>query len=649
MSLRVASRAPVRSHGGLTALLLVLAGAGGGCSKVIGGSATGGADGGTGGATGTGGTSGQFCNVQLAPVAPASLTGLAVGAVTTVRVRGTVTGTLVSATATWTWSATFADGASLDVRQVQPSAPELVEIPIARAGSYTIAATLAGNANPCSGSLRFVVAQPGARTAYYVLRLTPPPAGSPALPSALPAQQTDPIAVAGGTPLGDNVFMLNAGISVAVAPTMSAGGAKLGAYVRATETTSGLFQEAHATGGGAAVPAQLALPPGKYDLLVVPDGDVAPTLLPAQRPVDLATTPVVLDTGVAVAGQVLDATGAPLAGAKISLRSGGLPSTVGTTDATGAFTLRARAGSWSATIAPAGGRGAWQLSVPAASAFALAGAAASMSVRLASLPTARIALSMTGAGPSAKVLVESRDDVASAAAFQIVSAGATIARTASARIRAEMTVGPSGAATTDPLPRGHYRVTVLAAGAAPSAATMTTVDDVDATAGDVARAITMAAPVMVSGTLTPGPDTARARVSIIDDAVPVAFAPAVVAPFLGEVDLTGAFRVAVNPSRIYRTVVDPPPGGAFARTVLPALSVLSMPVVVSTQALPRALIFAGRVVDPGLGPVRGVLVSAYCTGTGADCVDPTHPAAEATTAPDGTFLLDLPDPGITTP
>jgi hypothetical protein len=267
---------------------------------------------------------------------------------------------------------------------------------------------------------------------------------------------------------------------------------------------------------------------------------------------------------------------------------------------------------------------------------------------MAALPTARIGLTVTGtgAGADAKVLVEGLAPVQSAAMVEIAAGGTAIMRAATMRVRAELTIGAEGAAKTGPLPRAHYRATVFAAGAAPAAATVSTLADIDATGGDVDGAMVMAQPVAISGTLQPGAATHFARVVAIDDAAPLALAPEAVVPFRADADDSGGFVLKVNPGRLYRLIVEPPPGGAFARIMLPPVPVSATGVVVPTPALPAALHYGGRVLGPHLEAVGGTLVSAYCVGASPSCVDATRPIAEAVTTADGSFRLALPDPGF---
>ncbi len=628
---------PMRPRCGIAVLALgCLWGAG--CAARIG---TANVPGGTGGATGAGtGGVGVACTVAITPVMPPSFIGLRPG--DTLRVRAEARGS-VAAGATWNWAVTFADGSAVNAAQSMVSDPALIDVVLSRAGSYSIQASFSGGALPCTGAAHFVVAKPGARTAFFVFRLTPPP-------HSFPPQQMEPAELLGGTPTGDHLFILDAGTRVVVAPKRTGDALPLPAYVRATETSSGLFQEGHTLlAGGVMNPLNLTLAPGRYDLLVVPDADVPPLLIRDRRPVELATMNVTLDEGVAVTGQLTDATGTPIAGAKLSLRAGSLPSTVGTSGATGSFSLRVRPGTYGVTIAPGVAMPETEFSIAATPGIVISEFPTTISLRMASLPTARIGLTVTGAGAGAKVLVETRNPVPATAMVEIGAGGTTIMREATVRIRAELSIAANGTAQTRPLPRGHYRATVFAAGAAPMA-TVSTLDDIDTTPGDVSSTMSMEPPVVISGLLTQGGQPSHpahpARVLAIDDDAPVALAPDAAAPFLAEADTTGIFSLKVNPSRRYRLIVDPPVGGGFARAILPSITVSSAPITIQTQSLPRALLYAGKVLDPNLQPVGGTVVSAFCVGQAPICVDPGRSIAETVTTTDGAFRLALPDPEV---
>jgi hypothetical protein len=296
-------------------------------------------------------------------------------------------------------------------------------------------------------------------------------------------------------------------------------------------------------------------------------------------------------------------------------------------------------------VVPAAALPGWELAVPATPGVVVPAGATRVTVRLGAIATARIGLSMTGAGAGSKLLMETRDAVPGAATVEVTQPGVTpapppVTLAASARIRLEATVGAGGAVSLPRLPRARYRATLFAARAAAPASI--TVRDIDATGGDVDAAMTIAPPVTISGML--GSAAADAQVLAIDEEARLALAPQAAGTFFTAVGAGGLFSLSVNPSRVYRVTVDPPPGGLFARMLLPPLTVAAAPVTLPTGRLPPGLLWGGRVIDPLLQPVPGVAVSAHCVAGNGGCVDPDSPVAEAVTAGDGSFRLVLPDP-----
>ncbi|HVV87390.1 MAG TPA: carboxypeptidase-like regulatory domain-containing protein, partial [Kofleriaceae bacterium] len=186
-----------------------------------------------------------------------------------------------------------------------------------------------------------------------------PPAGVGVPP------QEKVVTVPGGGDYSLGTVVLDPGVVTPVT-VRTAGGAPLAAYLRFTSrTTPDAFVEAWS---GAAGTAEVRLAGGHQDVLVVPDGDVAPVLVSDWDPAGGTLT---VADGASWTGTVVDAGGVAVAGARVSLTSGGVPSTVATTDAAGHFTVRWRdaAGTEQVVVVPPPGRGLprldFDLTVPA--------------------------------------------------------------------------------------------------------------------------------------------------------------------------------------------------------------------------------------------------------------------------------------------
>ena len=613
----------------------------------------------TGGSTGSAGSGGaNGCRVSITPVSPATVDQIAAGPDGFARFRASTVG-VVAANATWHWEAAFADGSPLNLVHPTPTATDVVEMPIVRAGGYVVTATYGTAPYGCEGSLHFVVKAPGAVADNVVLRIVPATA-------TLPAQQSEAFTILGGTPIGDHDLHLADGTSLTLIPRRSATGVPIAAYVRITQVPSGtgirLVHEAHVAGDGSPIP--LRLPPGQYDVLIVPDDDqIAPLLLSARSDVDLLNLGnMPMDDGVPITGQVMDPSGAPVVNAPIVLRSGALSSTLARTDAQGQFTVRARAGTFGLALATTTGKSAalavptgTEINLPTGMGIAIAAAPVQLAIRLATTQTANLGFKISGAGANAKLLLESLQEIANAAQVNVSTTGAatgtvtgTVTISANARIHVERDVAVDGSSASGALPRAHYRATVFAAGAITPFASVSTRGDVDASAGDVATTMAMASPVMLTGTLSPRAESQDARVFALDAHAEVALAPAAVSPFVASVNGTGDFSLAVNPFRSYRVIIEPPAGGLFARQVLPSVPIAAAPMVL-TSTLPRGLLHAGKVFDAHQAPVAGAAIAAYCLANRPNCADPESPLAETVSALDGSYRLTLPDPGVSPP
>jgi hypothetical protein len=581
-------------------------------------------DPGTGGSSGGGGTGGTpACHVEIRPVIPMSFDGIVAGAASRLRVRGEITGT-PPARLEWSWSVTAANGTNVPVTEVGGDRA-LIEVPIAEPGSYTLAVIVA-RAPFCGGERTVLVQQPGARMASFRLRATPPPG------SSVPAQELD-IQVAGGTPSGGNRIALSAGTLVTFDPRHATSMEPIPAYVRITETSSRLVVEGHTRAGQLAV----RLAPGTFDTLIVPDGEQAPVLLGARKPAELTATPLRIPDGIRVSGSVTDATAGPVPGARVVLRQGTLPSTLGQSTAAGTFNLRAAPGTFAAVVTRPTEAGTVELTIPADPGVAVPSGpsdpAPTLEVQFASFAPARLPLSLGAAAD--RVVVESMASVAGLATVKV----GTATRAAALRLRGEFRPAADGTVSIAGLPRGRYKATVYPRDPAGSAA-VTTVSDIDLSAGDAApRTITLGPKVKLRGKLLPGDQAESVRIIAVDTSgdLPLAFD--------SRARAGGGWELDVNPLRTYTLRAQPGPGQLLARALFAPVTVNATEMQLEDRTLPKGLLYSGTVADPSLQPMGGTLLQIFCLETTLDCVDPGAPLAEAVTRSDGYFQLLLPDPG----
>jgi hypothetical protein len=592
--------------------------------------ATGGSVTGAGGSTGTAGSAGAApaCQVNVLPISPASFDGLLAGPSSVMRVRGEVTGA-VPPLFDWSWTVSLADGSPVSVSSVG-SDPSLVEFTMGSIGTYSIAVALTGTS--CGGLRTITAAKPGGRIATFKLRVTPPTS------EQLPAQTLER-QVIGGTPTGGNVLALDPGIVVSIAVVRAQGGDALPSYVRITDAVSGAVLETHTSSDG---PSTLRVAQGMYRTLIVPDGDVAPLTLPARSAADLSAGATPLDDGTMIAGAVTDDSGAPVLGATVVLRAGELVSTTGTTDATGAFHVRARPGTFGVAVASTLAAGRLEATLAAQGglgglvvADATPPPALAIKLQPGPLVTGTVALS---AKDAQSLTADTRITLAAMApladvATLAVGAGAPSVLTGD--VRFSLHAAADGTLTTGGVPRGVYSLTVFPANADTSDAVTTAM--LDLSAGNGAKAVSLAQKVMLKGKLLPTDVAAGVRLVALDDGgLPIVSE--------GDAGPDGLFQMAVSPMRSYALRALPRPFQALARASFPVVPVQDVDYTVPDRSMPAALLYAGRVVDPGLQGVGAALVQAFCATATAGCTDTTTPIAETVTLSDGTFQLMLPDP-----
>ena len=259
---------------------------------------SGGGGAGTGGSSGSAGAGGGTagCFVSITPVSPPSFGGLESGPDVKLRVMATVRNPGPRATPIWTWKVVFGGDLTLPITITTiGSDPKVVEFPIARPGSYDITARV-DTGVVCTPAEQIPLVNLPSPSLLF--RVTPPPsAGFP-----IPPQDVK-IGFTGATP-STTVLNLAGGTAYSVAPQEDQGFTFIPSYVRISGLTSGVVVEGYTAGGP--VNAFL-LPSTVYDVLVIPDGQIAPTLFSATLPVSGA--PLVLDPGIPVSGTTLDGSG----------------------------------------------------------------------------------------------------------------------------------------------------------------------------------------------------------------------------------------------------------------------------------------------------------------------------------------------------
>ena len=555
-----------------------------------------------------------------------------------------VRGQIVSATAqveveelfggrTITWSVRFG-GAAVEHQVISPD--DTISFEASEAGTYEVSASGSVGGTACSGDMRSVnVIVPGARFEDMVVRAVP------ADPLAAAAQDLL-VRVPGGADYSLGTLTLSGGIAVA-GQLLGPGGEGLTGYLRATPSGEAVVPrpvtEAFAGAGGA---FDLLLLGTIHDVLVVPDGDEVPPVLVAGVLPGALDGAIELDGGAVVTGAVTDGAGEPVAGARVALTVGGVPSTVAVTDAAGGYSLRARAGGPVAvTVTPEPGSGlpALELAPPSGSAV---GAGSTIDIAygaaLASRTVSPLVRQSDGATPAAGArLTWIMRPIASAGLVQL---GGT-SHAARGVLRHSMVA--DGAGATDPvaLPRAVFDVLVQPGPSAPAGQAVR-IAAVDLAAGAPA-ALSLAAAARLEGEVVDGAGApvAGARVTAAPRGLLASSAAAGAGAITGA---DGRYALAVAGPGNYDLAVDGADAGEGRASRIASAPAPGGTAALDPIALPDTLRLSGVIGAPGPGPLAGTSVQLLCLTCGAD----GGPAvvAEAVTDPAGRFVLLAPDPGV---
>ena len=589
-----------------------------------GASGLGGASAGAGGATGAAGATG--CQVTLRVIAPPPPNPIEAGTGARLRVAGTVIGASVSPPV-WIWTAKLDNPSSTIATSATDDSGAIIDVPVERPGSYQIAALIKGDSR-CQGLLVAGVIPP--QPASFVLRATA--AGLPVQDSRISLAPSDP------QPIVD--LRLDPGVVASVSPLRAdQNGGPLASYVRVTSPGSDFSVEADTARGPLST---WLLPSLTYDVLIIPSEAYAPDRFsgsPGAWP-----QPLQIDPGVHVTARALGPDGSAVVGARMVLHRGTLPSTLATSDASGAMELWTRAGTLAAVVVPPSGSGLSRATVgtDGGAGIALDPGVNALDLQMtwAATPTASLAIDVRGPDGTtpiagARVRVTSQGAAAPVGTLVALPAGGTSVRLpASGSTDVEVASGANGTATFPPLPLGGYDVTIIPpAAASPAAITGTSLT---LARGGLAPRVTLATKVVLTGMFLPPSDSAGALVTAVDRSVTAA--GAVTSATLAA---DGSYTLLVDPGRGYELLVEPAAGVLRGRTMLTIMSAGGT-TLVSARPLPIGHPVHGRVTAAG-NAIAGALIQVFCRSASSQC-DPTFSLADAISRADGTFDLLLPEP-----
>lgn len=529
------------------------------------------------------------------------------------------------------WSIRF-DGADVAFEVTGANGDEVV-FPAGQAGVYNISATGSVGGTSCDGAARDLnVTEPGA--VREPMRLVIVPRTS----SILPPQSID-FELPGGADYTLSSLTLQTGDLAGAVVRAPDSEPLAGAYLRATLTGAGpeMWVERFSQEDGE---VNLRMLTGTHDLLVVPDADLPALLLANVLPADLNGS-IVVDDGISVTGTVEDGTGDPMAGARVQLTVAGAPSTIGTTNAGGAFTLAARAGGPVAVIVtPTEASGLPALEVEGGPSVA---DGATLDIRYSAaldLRTVSPVLRQTdGTTPAAGARV-------TFIARPITGAGTIGIDGSSLDATGQLTraaqANGSGVIPDQRLTNAVYDIVVEPGPSAPSGQGVRFAPLDLRTGQGAPPSLLLAAPGRLTG-------------QVVDaDGAPVEGAKVAAAPggllsrstAAGDGDTTGAdgtFALALAGGGSYQIRIDGPAAAGRVHRVdaAPAAGDTSD---LSAIELPRTLRLTGALTVAGGSTVAGALIQLRCLDCGPGGAP--APVAEAVSSASGEFVLLAPDPGV---
>jgi hypothetical protein len=579
------------------------------------------------------------CIVTITQLAPAPSVDLEPGL--TLRLQATVSGYNGGADGgadggapTWDWSVNLSGVGSLaslnDLIKYVDDSHSTIDLPLGAPGTYQVDASIVGGAPQCYRQpMKYVVN--AAKTPGYLFRVTPPSG------SQLPVRQL-PVA---STFVGQGAQTLEIGDAqasqvVSLSP-VDARGFALPSYVRITSPSFAFELEGYTGRGALVAPLATAFP---YDVLVVPDDTSLAPLIVSGSP-DVVTAKMAIVPGAAVTGTMHDGDGNAVAGARMVLRNGERPSTIGESGADGSFALTTRDGALSADVFAPAGSGLPDAHVASSPGVLLIAGRGSLDLAMewSKLSATSLTVRVNGPGGAstvagARVRADLATDMPNVGTLHVH--GPTAADlTATGSAHAEAVTDAHGVASLGLLPSGMYHLIVSPPdGTAGAAITLT---DASLSGGASTIVVPLAAPLTVTGTLMPAAGAAGATITAIDRGM---LAAATVPTATAGSD--GRYALALAAGRTYELLVEPNPALGLARSVVDVVTPAagSVPRV---YPVPAALVWKGTVTTGGR-VVGGALVQAYCSAPAAACLDPSLAVAQAVTAADGTITLALPAP-----
>jgi hypothetical protein len=621
------------------------------------------------------------CTVNIAFLDAPNPFNLVPGDTATLAVRGTIAwGSSTPTQPNWQWTVKGPDGTPLALTSIPTTdkTTAIVQFPLLVSGNYDISVS-ATTTPSCKNTARATAVKPQERSQAFFVRVLPPPAGSGQTcaggsdrwcPSedAVPYEDTNFVLQAGQPRQDDVQFVHGYAVSIdpvdVAQPNQNAFPAvAVPSFIRVSPQGSTWTFDGASTSNQ---PLRALLHPShRYDVLVIPETSAStkvfpPFLVASKLAQEFRPSDFNVAAGVTLRG-ILRGPSAPATGARLFLRaeanSSGtlpLPSTVGSADSAGAYSLRASAGTlYSAVVVPPPGTSLPQVTIAdgldlqtLANGASLAGIDFTWSPIITTTVTIRVLLS-DNSTPAAGVAVRLQSQDGALPDVGVLTVAGAPAGAPSGSMRQEGTTDANGWIVFSSMPKIAYRSTLIPpSDLAGAAITTGTVDLTDATASST-RTLILGHKVKLSGSVLPADAANGARLVATDTGTDV-----LVSVISTQVKSDGSYEFLADPGRTYRFSVEPAASRNLpTRIPLYGVTTTDQDAQLANRTLPSGLKVSGTVSFSGLR-VAGAIVQAYCEQQGiAGCLDPTNtsgplppPLVEFATLPDGSYSFYLLDP-----
>jgi hypothetical protein len=477
---------------------------------------------------------------------------------------------------------------------------------------------------PCFGEGSITVPNPTGAVVQYRLRALPPESSQLVLTDAI-------VQVIGGTPTSANDIVLSSGTAVN-GVLRGPDGSGVPGEVRLIAMDG---PDAVGTTSAMGAFTLAVLPSGSYQPLLIPQATtLAPHLGTSTPGADFVGGSFAVGAGATVTGSVVDAKNgnAVVPNARVVLRAGTLPSSVGTSASDGTFTLHAEPQTFALSV----GADDWPIATVGNVAVPATGTSIAIAYNVARYTVAGKVTRADGTTlvAGARVTIASRP----LGTIGSITVGGSAAMPAEGHVVRQVSSDNAGNLPSLLLPRGTYDLIVD-----PPTGTSEGLTGISQTVSSAATwNLSLQPKNMLSGKITDGSGKGIGNVGV--QVLEVAGLGAALSTISNG---DGTYSLSVDSGAALLVIFSPQ---ADARLAGAKLS-LAAGTTEANVKLPPGLAVEGTVSSPGNQRLPSVLVEALCydcnacRAMGRSCDTPDTPITTAFTGQNGEYTLYLPDPG----